>query len=46
MAPKLHRLETPISDEALADLKAGDEVHISGTIYTGRDAAHGLLMKL
>ncbi|MFO7946749.1 MAG: FumA C-terminus/TtdB family hydratase beta subunit [Armatimonadota bacterium] len=46
MAPTLHTLQTPISDEALAKLRAGDEVHISGTIYTGRDAAHARLMEL
>lgn len=30
----------PISKEELADLKAGDYVYITGTIYTARDAAH------
>jgi len=40
------RLSTPISDEAIAGLKAGDNVLISGTIYTGRDAAHRKLQDL
>lgn len=30
----------PINKEELADLKAGDYVYITGTIYTARDAAH------
>lgn len=31
---------TPISDEQARQIKAGDEVLISGEIYTARDAAH------
>lgn len=34
------RVETPLTQEKLQTLKAGDNVLISGTIYTGRDAAH------
>ena len=34
------RLETPLTPEKVAQLKAGDNVLISGIIYTGRDAAH------
>ena len=30
----------PINKEELAELKAGDYVYITGTIYTARDAAH------
>ncbi|AFM43210.1 hydro-lyase family enzyme, Fe-S type, tartrate/fumarate subfamily [Desulfosporosinus acidiphilus SJ4] len=33
-------LETPLTQEKLKTLKAGDNVLISGVIYTGRDAAH------
>ncbi|WP_291300785.1 Fe-S-containing hydro-lyase [Desulfosporosinus sp. BICA1-9] len=33
-------IQTPLTKEKVADLKAGDSVLISGTIYTGRDAAH------
>lgn len=34
------RIEAPLTQEKVAQLKAGDSVLISGTIYTGRDAAH------
>jgi fumarate hydratase subunit beta len=34
------KLETPLNEETIRKLKAGDIVSISGTIYTGRDAAH------
>lgn len=40
------RLSTPLSDEAVAGLKAGDNVLINGVIYTGRDAAHKKLADL
>ena len=33
-------IETPLTDEKVRDLKAGDYVYISGIIYTARDAAH------
>lgn len=36
----LHRLSAPLRREDLTPLTAGDQVLISGTIYTGRDAAH------
>jgi fumarate hydratase subunit beta len=34
------RIVTPVDEELLSGLKIGDRVLISGTIYTGRDAAH------
>ena len=34
------RLTTPLSDEDVIKLKAGDNVLITGVIYTARDAAH------
>ena len=34
------RIETPLTQEKLVQLKAGDSVLISGVIYTARDAAH------
>ncbi len=37
---EIKRITTPLTDEVLEDLKAGDSVLISGVIYTGRDAAH------
>ncbi len=33
-------LTTPLTDEAISGLKAGDEVTITGVLYTARDAAH------
>lgn len=39
------KITTPFTDEKVMDLKAGDTVLISGTIYTGRDAAHGRLIE-
>ena len=35
-----YRLTAPFTIESIHDLKAGDKVFISGTIYTARDAAH------
>ena len=42
----MKRLTTPISDEDIAGLEVGDQISISGTIYTGRDAALPQLVKL
>ena len=39
-------LNAPISKEDIKDLKAGDYVYITGTIYTARDAAHKKLQEL
>ena len=33
-------INVPLKDEDIKQLKAGDYVYISGTIYTARDAAH------
>ena len=41
-----YRLTTPLSREALAPLRAGDTVLLSGTVYTARDAAHKRMMEL
>lgn len=35
-----HQIKAPISREVIKELKAGDYVFITGTIYTARDAAH------
>ena len=40
------RITTPLTEEKVRDLKAGDSVLISGTIYTARDAAHKRLVEL
>ena len=43
------RVRTPLTREKIASLKAGDEVLLSGVIFTARDAAHkrlhGLIAK-
>lgn len=33
-------LTTPLTSEQVASVKAGDEVYLTGEIYTARDAAH------
>lgn len=33
-------INTPITEEVTKDLKAGDYVYITGTVYVARDAAH------
>lgn len=36
----LKKLQTPLDGESLLELRIGDNVEISGIIYTARDAAH------
>jgi fumarate hydratase subunit beta len=45
-ADGIKEITTPLSDEDVASLKAGDRVRISGVMYTARDAAHGRLLPL
>jgi fumarate hydratase subunit beta len=40
------RLTTPLSDADVEKLSAGDQVLLSGTVYTARDAAHARLVDL
>jgi fumarate hydratase subunit beta len=40
------RVTTPLTDEVVESLHAGDRLLINGTIYTGRDAAHKRLLAL
>jgi fumarate hydratase subunit beta len=40
------KISTPLSDEAIMSLSAGDRVLISGTVYTARDAAHKRLFEV
>jgi fumarate hydratase subunit beta len=40
------RISAPLTDEVVEDLKIGDNVLISGTVYTARDAAHKRLVEL
>ncbi|HPU57071.1 MAG TPA: fumarate hydratase C-terminal domain-containing protein, partial [Verrucomicrobiota bacterium] len=37
------QLTTPVSEAAIRALKVGDEVAITGTLFTGRDAVHKYL---
>src|SRR5512143_715375 len=39
------KITTPLTDETVAGLHAGDKVEISGVIYVGRDAAHKRLVE-
>ena len=39
-------LEAPFTDEKIKSLKAGEMVYVSGTVYTGRDAAHKRLCEM
>ena len=40
------RITTPFTHEAARSLRAGDQVLLSGTVWTGRDAAHKKLVAL
>lgn len=40
------KITLPITDEAIQNLKAGDSVLLTGSILTGRDAAHKRLYEL
>ncbi|MCF0148919.1 MAG: Fe-S-containing hydro-lyase [Clostridium sp.] len=40
------KLTTPLTYEKIRDLRAGDRILLSGTIYTARDAAHKRLIDL
>ncbi|HIC93229.1 MAG TPA: Fe-S-containing hydro-lyase [Anaerolineae bacterium] len=39
------RISTPLTDDVIEKLRAGDKVEITGTIYVGRDAAHKRLIE-
>jgi fumarate hydratase subunit beta len=39
-------IRTPLTDEVVRGLKAGDRVHITGVLYQARDAAHKRLAAL
>jgi fumarate hydratase subunit beta len=40
------RLQPPLSEKMVRELRAGDEVLISGVVYTARDVAHKRLCEL
>ncbi len=41
-----YHMTTPLTDEDVSKLEAGDIVYLNGTIYTARDAAHKRLVDL
>ncbi|HJH07286.1 Fe-S-containing hydro-lyase [Fusobacterium ulcerans] len=41
-----YKITTPLKEEDIVKLNAGDTVKITGVIYTARDAAHARLVKL
>jgi fumarate hydratase subunit beta len=43
---EIRKIQTPLADDVVRSLQAGDEVAISGVVYTGRDMAHKRLCKL
>ena len=45
MPKKIISLKPPLTEKEIKNLKIGDEVLISGTIFTARDAAHRLFGK-
>lgn len=42
----LYRINTPLTDEVIKKLRSGDEVLLSGIIFTARDAAHKRMIQL
>lgn len=40
------KIKTPLTSEVVKDLKIGDDVLITGDIYTARDAAHKRMVEL
>ncbi|MBS6007383.1 MAG: Fe-S-containing hydro-lyase [Clostridium baratii] len=40
------RVVTPLNDLEISELKCGDSIFLTGTIYTARDAAHKRLIEL
>lgn len=45
MSEPMKQIHTPLTDDVIETLHAGDHVLISGTIYTARDAAHKRLVE-
>jgi fumarate hydratase subunit beta len=41
-----YNITTPVSDEVIEKLRAGDSITITGYLYTGRDSAHKKLIDL
>ncbi|MFT9077851.1 Fe-S-containing hydro-lyase [Ethanoligenens sp.] len=43
---QIKKIHTPLTDGVIENLKSGDTVLISGTVFTARDAAHKRLFQL
>lgn len=41
----VHYISTPLSEETIKSLRAGDEVYLSGAVYVARDTAHQRLVE-
>ncbi|MBD3169345.1 MAG: Fe-S-containing hydro-lyase [candidate division Zixibacteria bacterium] len=46
MSENTKKINTPLTDDVVESLKAGDRVYITGTVYTARDAAHKRMVDL
>lgn len=46
MDKTVKRVEVPLTEEVIKTLRIGDEVLLSGTIYTARDMAHARLQEM
>lgn len=46
MTEDTKKITTPLTDEVVESLKAGDRIFITGDVYTARDAAHKRLVEL
>jgi fumarate hydratase subunit beta len=42
----IKKINTPLNERIVVELKAGDNILLSGTVYTARDAAHARLINL
>jgi len=42
---EVKQIQTPLTDETIANLRCGEMVSISGVIFTARDAAHKLMVE-
>ena len=43
---QVKKMTTPLTEDVIVDLKAGDRVEIIGVLYTSRDAAHKRLVQM
>jgi fumarate hydratase subunit beta len=42
---KTHRLDTPLTEDKISQLRSGDILYLSGTIFGARDAAHKRILE-